>query len=141
MGYSDHGCGEKGDGEQYMSRCSSQQSPDQEPNAQPILSPPGKPTGSIGILGCNWQGWESHEWKEKEECFKIYTYLFFFYNSLFKDFFFFSWSIVHLQCCVSLKCTANWFSYTYTNYFSDSFPYRLLQSIEYSSLCYTVGPK
>ena len=77
IGYSDHGCGEKGDNERCMSHCSSQQSPD-HPNTQPILSPPGEPTGSIDILGCNWQGWESHEWIEKGECFKIYTYLFFF---------------------------------------------------------------
>lgn len=81
IGYSDHGRGDKGDGRQCMSHCSSQQSPDQEPNAQPILSPPGKPTGSTGILGCNWQGRESHEWKEKGECFKIYTYLFFFFTT------------------------------------------------------------
>ena len=30
--------------------------------------------------------------------------------------------------------------YTYIYCFSDSFPYRLLQNIECSSLCYTVGP-
>ena len=29
----------------------------------------------------------------------------------------------------------------YIYYFSDSFPYRLLRDIEYSSLCYTVGPR
>lgn len=61
IGYSDHGCGEKGDSEQCKSLCSSQPSPDEEPNAQPILSPQGEPTGSAGILGCNWQGWECHE--------------------------------------------------------------------------------
>ena len=26
---------------------------------------------------------------------------------------FFNWSIVNLQCCVSFRCTAKWFSYTY----------------------------
>ena len=47
---------------------------------------------------------------------------------------FFNWTIVDLQCCVSFRCTAKWFSYTYihiysfmyTNIyiysFSDSFP-------------------
>ena len=56
---------------------------------------------------------------------------------------FFNWSIVDLQCCVGFTCSAEWFSYTYTyyiNYFLGSFPYRLLQDIEFSSLCYTVGP-
>ena len=28
-------------------------------------------------------------------------------------FFSFNWSIVNLSCCVSFKCTAQWFSYTY----------------------------
>ena len=44
--------------------------------------------------------------------------------------------------CVSFRCTAKWFSYTYsyTYSFSDYFPIRSLQSIECSSLCYTVGP-
>ena len=29
-------------------------------------------------------------------------------------FIFFNWSLVDLQCCVSFRCTAKWFSYTYT---------------------------
>ena len=35
----------------------------------------------------------------------------------------FYWSIVDLQCCVSFRCTAKWFSstYTYVHSFSDSF--------------------
>ena len=39
-------------------------------------------------------------------------------------FFFFNWSRADLQCCVSFRCTAKWFSYTYINIcsFSDSFP-------------------
>ena len=36
---------------------------------------------------------------------------------------------------VSFRCPAKWFSYS----FSDTFPLRLLQYTEYSSLCYTVG--
>ena len=36
-------------------------------------------------------------------------------NSLSKWLFslFFYWIIVHLQCCISCKCTTKWFSYTY----------------------------
>ena len=41
----------------------------------------------------------------------------------------FYWSIVDLQCCISFKCIAKWFSYTYT-YIHSFFPhigyYRLL---------------
>ena len=34
------------------------------------------------------------------------------------------WSMIDLQCCVSFRCIARWFSYTYTYIycFSDSFP-------------------
>ena len=55
-------------------------------------------------------------------------------------FFFFFWSIVGLQC---FRCTSQWFSYTYiyiSILFQILFHYRLLQDIEYSSLCHTVGP-
>ena len=38
--------------------------------------------------------------------------------------------------CVSFKYTAKWFSYI----FFILFHYRLLQDIEYSSMCYIVGP-
>ena len=27
--------------------------------------------------------------------------------------FFRNWSLIHVQCCVSFRCTAKWFSYTY----------------------------
>ena len=51
----------------------------------------------------------------------------------------FYWSIVDLQC-VNFWCTAKWFSYTYICFlFHILFHYGLLQDIEYSSLCYTVG--
>ena len=51
---------------------------------------------------------------------------------------FFYWSRVDLPCCASFRCTAKWFSYIYT--FQILFHYTLLQDIEYSSLCNTVGP-
>ena len=51
--------------------------------------------------------------------------------------FFKNWSIVNLQCCVTSKCTAKWFSYTHIYFSTDSFPYRLLQDIEYRFLCCT----
>ena len=57
--------------------------------------------------------------------------------------FFFHWSITDLQCCVSFRCREKWFSYTYITilfFLQILFPYRLLQNIEYSSLCRTVGP-
>ena len=43
--------------------------------------------------------------------------------------FIFTW-IVDLQCCVSFRCIAKWFSYTYIYFF----PYRLLQNIEFPVL-------
>ena len=57
----------------------------------------------------------------------------------------FNWMIVDLQCHVHFRCTEQWFSYTYIHTyihvpFQILFPYSLLQNIEYSSLCYTVGP-
>ena len=68
--------------------------------------------------------------------------------SLFADamIFFFHWSIINLQCCVSFWCTANWFNYTYIQLYMYTyfflfhilFHYSLLQDTEYSSLCYTV---
>jgi len=55
---------------------------------------------------------------------------------------YFNWSTVDLWWYVSFKCTAKWSSYIYIYIFiyiqPDSiFNYRLLQDIEYSSLCYT----
>ena len=45
------------------------------------------------------------------------------------------------KCCVGFRCTAKWFSYTCVSIpFPIFFPFRLLQNIEQSSLCYTVGP-
>ena len=66
-------------------------------------------------------------------------------------FLFFYWNIVDLQCCVGFRYTAKWFSFIYIYIyiyifryiyilFQILFPYRLLQNIEYSYLCYTVGP-
>ena len=52
------------------------------------------------------------------------------------DFWFLWWGIVDLQCCVSFRRTATWISYTYTyvHSFLDSFPYRPLQSFEFTVL-------
>ena len=47
---------------------------------------------------------------------------------------FLNWSIVDLQYCVSFSCIAKWLSYIF---FQILF-HKLLQDIEYSSLCYTV---
>ena len=63
------------------------------------------------------------------------TRIFFFFFS----FHLFNWSIINLKYCVSFKCIVKWFViYTYIP-FQFLFYYRLLQDIEYSSLCYTVG--
>ena len=53
----------------------------------------------------------------------------------------FYWSIVYLQCCINSLCTAKCFSYTCMYIpFHILFHYSLSQDIEYSSLCYAVGP-
>ena len=51
--------------------------------------------------------------------------------------------IVDYQCCVSFRCTAKRFSYTYICiyfFFQILFPFLLLNNIAQSSLCCTVGP-
>jgi len=50
-----------------------------------------------------------------------------------------NWNINDLHYCVSFRCTAKWFSsaQTYIYLFQILFSYRLLQSVECSSLCYT----
>ena len=58
-----------------------------------------------------------------------------FFNNLF-----YYWNIVYLQCCVSLWCTAKWFSYNMHILFQIIFHYRLLENTEYSSWCYSVCP-
>ena len=45
----------------------------------------------------------------------------------------FNWSTVNLQCCINVRCTAKWISFTYTyihSFFKILLPYKLLQSIE-----------
>lgn len=39
-----------------------------------------------------------------------------------------NWNIVDVQCCVSLRCTAKWFSeiYVYIHFFSDYFPLQVI---------------
>ena len=45
------------------------------------------------------------------------------------------WSIVDLQCCISFRHTAKWFSYTYT--YTYSFPIKLITEywVEFPVLC------
>ena len=63
------------------------------------------------------------------------------FNFLKPYFIFFNWSVVDLQCCVNFCCTANRLSYTRIYIlFYMLFHCGLSQDIEYSSLCYTVGP-
>ena len=51
---------------------------------------------------------------------------------------FFYWTVVDLQCFVSFGSTAKWFSaYIHTHILLH---YSLLQDIDYSPLCFTVGP-
>jgi len=72
---------------------------------------------------------------------RIVLFIFFYFKYVFKIFVLY-WIIVDLQC-VSFKCTTKWFSYTYIHVsilFQILSPLKLLQNIEYSSLCYTVGP-
>ena len=59
---------------------------------------------------------------------------------------FFYWHIIDLHHLISFRCIPKWFIYIYMCVcvcvcilFQILFPYRLLQSIEYNSLCYTVG--
>lgn len=56
-------------------------------------------------------------------------------------FFFFFWSIIDLQFCVSFRYTAKWFSYIHIYILLQILlHYRLLQGTEYSSLYYMVNP-
>ena len=59
----------------------------------------------------------------------------------------FNWTRVDLKCCVGFRYTEKWFNYKYICIFIHIyiwifiiFHYRLLRDIEYSFLCYTVGP-
>ena len=52
---------------------------------------------------------------------------------------------VDLQCCVTLRCTAQWFKHIFVSMylfipFHILSSYRLLQNIKCSFLCYTVDP-
>ena len=51
----------------------------------------------------------------------------------------FYWSIFDLQCCVNFYCTAQWLHDTHTHIYII-FHYGFSWDIEYSSLCYPVGP-
>ena len=59
--------------------------------------------------------------------------------------FFFNWSIVDLECSISFgvqqsESVIHIHVSTFFFFFKILFPYRLLQSIKWSSLCCTVGP-
>ena len=72
------------------------------------------------------------------------VYVFFFLDLfLFFKKFILLFSIVDLQCCIKFCCTEKWLSYTYVHMYILShilFCHGLSQVIEYSFLCYTVGP-
>ena len=75
----------------------------------------------------------------KLDCY-LTLFLFLFFTLFLK--FIFYWSIFGLQCCVSFRRTAKWFSYTYICVpFQILFHYGLSWNIECcSSLCNTAGP-
>ena len=55
------------------------------------------------------------------------------------------WNTVDLQWCISFRCAAKWFYSTHVCmyiyiFFLRLFHFRLLQDIEYSFPCYTLGP-
>ena len=50
-----------------------------------------------------------------------------------------NWSTVDVRCSINFCCTTKWFSYIYIT-FHIIFYYGLSQGIEYSSMCYRVGP-
>ena len=50
------------------------------------------------------------------------------------------WHLVDEQYCFSFRCTAKWFRDTRICSFQILFPFSLLQNIEQSCLCCTVGP-
>ena len=79
--------------------------------------------------------WDHSSLKKQNSALKYFWFSFFFY------FIYFYWSIADLQCCASLCCTAEWFSYTHIDiHFYILFNYSFSWDAEYSFLCYTVGP-
>ena len=80
---------------------------------------------------------ESSPWRKRKKSFQVHhqipsfeeaqpkslSYMSLNLYTILFSFKFFYWSIVHSQCCVSLRCTAKWISYTYTYVHSllDSF--------------------
>ena len=100
-----------------------------------------KPKGETIIItnsSFSWQSLESisFSFHLRYPLYWIVSFLF-----LFILIYFLSWSIVDLQCCVNFCCITRWLSYTHIYIlFHILFHYGLSQDIEYSSLCYTVGP-
>ena len=86
------------------------------------------------ILNClsQWLNWHPLESPETSSSLQ---------HCLFSSIYLFNWSIVDFHGCVSFGCIVKWFRHTFMYLFSFSiFSYRLLENIEYSSLCCTVGP-
>ena len=60
---------------------------------------------------------------ESDGLWRLHASIFLSFILFFLSFlFFFKWSAVDLQRCVSFWCTTRWFSYTFVNPFSYSFP-------------------
>ena len=80
--------------------------------------------------------WSLHPWTSRQISAPLFLHIFSHLKFLS---FLNNWSIVGLQC-FSFKCTPNRCSCTCIYiYFQILFLYRLLQNIEYNSLCNTVG--
>ena len=67
-------------------------------------------------------------WNSLLSLFSIFLNIcFMFSTSFLKNYLIFYWSTIDLQCCVSFRCTAKWFSYMYIYiyFFQILFPEKL----------------
>ena len=84
---------------------------------------------SLDVRGCVPQLLQVY-WNATAEVL-LYQLAFLFFHLIFILY----WSIVDLQCCVTFRCTAKWFSYTYTyipsflRFFSHIGHYRVLSRV------------
>ena len=104
---------------------------------------------------CNEEIWQTQVYIAKSKGvtkindFVIYVLQMLWYSSLlwhsviiYSSFFFINWNTIDLQCHLSFRCIAS-DSIIHTHIsiiLLIIFLYWLLQNIEYSSLCYTLGP-